>query len=139
MWEQWMDAVLLERYADSSNAELCRELGVSERSLVRHARRLGVWKSAEHVAQTQRKAVRGSGLWFEYMRLTGRKVGNHGNVGCRFEKGHRFDAETEAKRVKALQDRAWDERVRLIHGFARRTKWKMRGYGHAICSDDAND
>lgn len=126
-----MDSVVLERYADSSNADLCRELGVSERSLVRHARSLGVRKSAEHLAETLRKAVRGSGMWYEYMRLTGQKVGNHGSPGRKWEKGHRFDGETEAKRVRAIRDRAWDERVRIIHGVARKTKWKMVDYGKA--------
>lgn len=124
MWEEWMDRVLLERYADCENRVLCQELGVSVRTLERHAARLGVRKSDEHMKWVQSEGVDGARRWIEWMKLTGQKIRKRPG-GKRFEKGHRFSPEVEEKRVKAIQARAWDERVRLMHGWRRATKWNM--------------
>lgn len=127
-WEPEWDQVLVERFADELNAVLAKELGCGERTLVRHARMLGLEKSESFRKKAQERAKRGSEMWYEYMRITGQKVGNHGAPGRKFEKGHRFDGEIEAKRIKAIRDRVWDERVRIIHGMSRKTDWKMVDY-----------
>ncbi len=127
-WEPEWDQVLVERFADELNAVLAKELGCGERTLVRHARMLGLEKSESFRRKAQERAKRGSEMWYEYMRITGQKVGNHGAPGRKFEKGHRFDGEIEAKRIKAIRDRAWDERVRIINGMSRNTGWKMVDY-----------
>jgi hypothetical protein len=62
------------------------------------------------------------------MRITGQKLVRNGVCGKPFEKGHRFDGEVEARRVKAIRDRAWDERVRIMRGVSRKTGWKMVDY-----------
>lgn len=123
-WEPWMDQVLNERYADESNAELCRILGVALRTVERHASALGLKKSEEHWRRHQQEASKGAKRWFEWMKLTGQKIKRRPG-GKRFEKGHRWDAETEEKRVNAIRDRAWDERRRLMHGWQRKTRWRM--------------
>lgn len=130
-WQEWMDGVLRERYADEKNSALCDELGVSERTLQRHAKRLGLEKSGAFMEEASLAGLRK----IEYRRMCGERVGGprkgegrRGTAGS-FRKGHRFDAETEARRVKAIRARAWDERVRLIRGWARRTAWKMGGRG----------
>lgn len=128
-WKAEWDAVLRERFAEERNEVLARELGCGERTLVRHARALGLEKSAAFLERMRERSKAGAARWYEYMRITGQKVGNHGAPGRKFEKGHRFDGEVEAKRVKAIRDRAWDERVRLIRGFARKTGWRMVDYG----------
>lgn len=120
-----MDRVVLERYADAENAVLCRELGVGLRTLERHAAALGVRKSEEHVRESQAKASREAARWFEYMRITGQKVQKKAVGGKPFAKGHRFEGEIEARRVKSIRDRVWDERRRMMYGLTRRTKWKM--------------
>ena len=127
-WERWMDEVVLERYADELNSVLCEELGVGLRTLERHAAKLGVRKSQEFVERRQRLASQGAVRWVEYMKITGQKI-RKSPGGRRFEKGHRFPEEIEAKRVKAIRDRAWDERVRLIRGWTRKTGWKMVDFG----------
>ena len=119
-----MDQVVLDRYADSENRALCQELGVSMRTLERHAARLGVRKSDAHMKWVQSEGVDGARRWVEWMKVTGQKI-RKSPGGKRFEKGHRFSPEVEAKRVKAIQARAWDERVRLMHGWRRVTKWNM--------------
>lgn len=127
-WEPEWDRVLEERFADERNDVLAKELGCGVRTLVRHARKLGLEKSREFMELAREASRAESARWYEYMRITGQKVGNHGAPGRKFKKGHRFDAETEAKRVKAIRDRAWDERVRIIKGVSRRTKWPMVDY-----------
>ena len=128
MWTAEKDAVLVSRYADEKNADLARELGCGVRTLERHASKLGLSKSEAFRRRAQERAKSGALMWYEYMRITGQKVGNRGVPGTKFEKGHRFSAEVEAKRVKAIRDRAWDERVRIMKGFSRKTGWKMVDY-----------
>lgn len=127
-WEPEWDAVLEARYADELNAVLAKELGCGERTVVRHARRLGLEKSPEFMRRARENAVAESKRWYEYMRITGQKVGNHGAPGRKFQKGHRFEGEIEARRIQAIRDRAWDERVRIIRGVARKTGWPMVDY-----------
>ncbi len=130
-WQEWMDGVLRERYADERNSVLVDELGVSERTLQRHAKALGLGKSEAFLLMLREEGLRA----VEYRRLCGERVGGFrkgegrkGTAGS-FRKGHRFDGEVEARRVKAIRDRAWDERVRMIRGWQRRTAWKMGGQG----------
>lgn len=127
-WTAEMDAVMRERFCDERNEVLARELGCGVRTLERHARLLGLEKSEAFMARSRERSKACALRWYEYMRITGQKVGNHGAPGRKFEKGHHFDAGTEARRVKAIRDRAWDERVRIIRGFTRKTRWQMVDY-----------
>lgn len=127
-WRVEWDLVLLERYADEKNAVLCKELGVSMRTLERHANALGLRKSDAFLRKVSEEGLRE----VEYRRLCGERVGGirkgdgrKGTAGS-FKKGHKFDAEVEARRVKAIRDRAWDERVREIRGWAKKTRWPSR-------------
>ena len=128
-WGEKEDAVLLERFADERNEDLARRLGCGVRTLERHARKLGLEKSAEFKEKVKEWSAVGARRYCEYMRITGQKMVKRGVCGKPFEKGHRFSAEVEAKRVKAIRDRAWDERVRIIRGWTRKTGWKMVDYG----------
>lgn len=123
-----MDAVLLDRYADEKNAVLCEELGVSMRTLERHANALGLRKSDAFLRMVSDEGLRE----VEYRRLCGERVGGfrkgegrRGTAGS-FRRGHRFSPEIEAKRVKSIRARAWDERVREMRGWAKKTKWPCR-------------
>lgn len=126
VWKEWMDAVMREKFAETENSELVRELGVSLRTVERKARELGLRKSEEHRLAMQRRAAREGERWFEYMRITGQKVKKKRVGGKAWEKGHRFEGEIEERRVAAIRQTAWEERVRMMHGMTRRTKWKMR-------------
>ena len=128
MWTAEKDAVLVSRYADEKNADLARELGCGVRTLERHASKLGLEKSAGFREKAKGWSADGWRRYCEYMRITGQKLVRNGVCGKPFEKGHRFDGEVEARRVKAIRDRAWDERVRIMKGFSRKTGWKMVDY-----------
>lgn len=126
-----MDGVLRERYADEKNRVLSSELGVSVSSVERHAKVLGLRKSDAFLRKVSEEGLKE----VEYRRLCGERVGGfrkgEGRKGTSgsFRKGHHFCSEIESKRVKAIRDRAWDERVREMRGWERKTKWKMTGYG----------
>lgn len=129
-WQEWMDAVLRERYADEKNAVLARELGVSLRSVERHAGMLGLRKSEAFLGRVSSEGL----MEIAYRRLCGERVGGFrkgegrkGNVGS-FRKGHHFCSDVERRRIGAIRARAWDERVRAMRGWERKTKWKMSGY-----------
>ena len=127
-WTREMDRKLVELFADERNEVIARRLGCGVRTVERHARALGLEKSAAFRERAKEWAAIGSRRYCEYMRITGRKIVRKGACGKPFQKGHRFDAEVEARRVKAIRDRAWDERVRIIHGVSRKTGWKMVDY-----------
>ena len=103
MWESWKDVVVLSRYAGEPNARLCRELGVSERTLERHARALGVAKSSDYMAEVQRKGVEGALRRCDELRRRGEKRSLSRAGGRPFERGHRLSAEVEAKRVSGIK------------------------------------
>ena len=126
VWTPEKVAVFVEKYAETRDADLSAELGVSLRTIERKAKALGLKKSGD-ASQRGLMAI-------EYRRMMGEQVGGfkkgdgHKGTPGSFKKGHRFPEEIEAKRVKACQDRAWDERVRIIRGMPRKTKWKMKNY-----------
>lgn len=127
-WQEEWDDVLRKEYASELNEVLARRLGCGVRTLERHARALGLEKGEELKAKAKELAGDGYRRWCEYMRITGQKIRRSGVCGKPFEKGHRFDGEVEAKRIQAIRDRAWDERVRIIRGITRKTGWKMLDY-----------
>ena len=128
-WSPEWDRVLEERFADELNAVLTRELGCGERTLVRHARMLGLEKSEAFREKAKELSADGFRRWNEWMQVTGQKRRRKGSCGRPFEKGHLFPPEIEAKRIKAIQDRAQDERLRIIRKQKRSTGWKMVDYG----------
>lgn len=113
------ERLLRERYAEEKNGVLAAELGVSVRSVERWAQRMGLRKSASF---RSRCASEGG--------IEGKKVGLErawfkGDAPWRFKKGHRWDAETEERRVAALRERGMDERRRIRTGQERKTRWRM--------------
>ena len=125
-WVPEMDEWLRENYSDRENRELSRESGYATRTLERHAARLGLRKSEEFIREKQRRASREAIRWYEYMRVTGRKVKKKAPGGRQFGKGFRWDEETERKRVDAIRERSWQDRKRIIHGIKPIAKWKYK-------------
>lgn len=130
VWTQVMDDEVRRRFPFERAADIAKDLGVSERTVFRKAKELGVKKSDD----VKRKAWMTGIREIQYQWLCGRKAGppkgKRTNPGGEFKKGHRFTGELEEKRVKAIRDRAWDERVRIIRGWRRKTGWKMKSFGN---------
>ena len=53
-WTPNMISVLKRHYPNSPNSEVCEMLGVSERTMVRKARELGLYKSQEYINNNAR-------------------------------------------------------------------------------------
>lgn len=120
------EAVLRERYADKKNRELAGELGVSERTVRRWAKELGLEKSEEFLKGVLWEAS----MQAEYLRLCGKRVGGVPK-GVRTREGCGFvrTEEVEKKRIAAIRKTAWEERQRVLRGEKRRTGWRMVDYG----------
>lgn len=120
-------AVLRERYADTENGILAKELGVSIRTVARWGAALGLRKSPDLIEKIRYKAY----LGWQYLRLTG------GNIGGGAKKGgtsgsfgqRKLTEEEERKRVDAIRKTAWEERKRVLRGESRKTRWRMVDYG----------
>lgn len=117
-----MDGVLLERYTDEESGALACELGVSLRSVERHASWLGLRKSKEAVRRAAKKASDAAIEWIGRMKVAGKKIVKTYN-GQGFEKGHRWDEETERKRVEKLREWVEEEKLRVLRCEKKRKGW----------------
>lgn len=120
-WKEEMDQVLLERYADEESAVLADELGCSVRTVQRMAARLGLRKSPDMLSRVGKKASDAATEWIRREKAAGKKIVKRYN-GCGFEKGHKWDEETERRRLDAVKD-GWAKRSERL-----RADKKPKGY-----------
>lgn len=121
-WEERFDAVLEERYAEEENGVLAAELGVSLRSVERHAAMLGLKKSAAFLVRSAKKASDAAVEWIGRMKASGKKIVKRYN-GKGFEKGHRWGSEVELKRVEKLREWVEEEKLRVLRCEKKRRGW----------------
>lgn len=121
-WEERFDAVLEERYAEEENGVLAAELGVSLRSVERHAAMLGLKKSGAFLVRSAKKASDAAVEWIGRMKASGKKIVKRYN-GKGFEKGHRWGSEVELKRVEKLREWVEEEKLRVLRGEKVRKGW----------------
>ncbi len=122
-WTKETDDILIERYANTENKILATETGYGIRTIERHAKALGLSKSREFMQIMQSRASAEGARWFEYKRLIGEKVYKRSYHGRKFEKGRIPDPEIEKKRIAAIRERAWSDRMRIMHGMLPKAKW----------------
>ena len=106
-WTPQMMKTLTDFFPSMFNKPLAKWLGVSQRTMLRKARELGLEKR-EGFLEDQRKEIqrmagdalraRGDreGTWF--------KKGTHNNPDGEFKPGHKESAETKAKRAAAIKE-----------------------------------
>lgn len=124
-WEERFDAVLEERYAEEENGVLAAELGVSLRSVERHAAMLGLKKSGAFLVRSAKKASDAAVEWIGRMKASGKKIVKRYN-GKGFEKGHRWGSEVELKRVEKLREWVEEEKLRVLRCEKKRRGWLER-------------
>ena len=73
-WNESINQILIEKYANIKNEELAKEFGYSLRTIERHARMLGLRKSKEFMRQTQLEASRKGTLELEYRSIVGKLI-----------------------------------------------------------------
>ena len=122
-WNESINQILIEKYANIKNEELAKEFGYSLRTIERHARMLGLRKSKEFMRQTQLEASRKGTLELEYRSLIGLKRKGHCK-GRVFKKGNHLQPEIEKKRIESIRRRAWEDRKRIIHGMTPVARWR---------------
>lgn len=105
-WTEEMDRVLMERYADEESGVLAEELGVGLRTIQRRAARFGLRKSEELLSRIGKK---GSDEAVRKLRMSGEKRRLSRAGGRPFRKGHKWDPETEQKRLGAVKE-GWMKR-----------------------------
>ena len=120
-WKDEMDQVLLERYAEEESAVLADELGCSVRTVQRMAARLGLRKSPDMLSRVGKKASDAATEWIRREKAAGKKIVKRYN-GCGFEKGHKWDEETERRRLDAVKE-GWAKRSERL-----RAEKKPKGY-----------
>ena len=123
VWDSKVDDILRERYTDESNTKLAEELGYSLRTIERHAAVLGLHKSEEYIKAARLKGSREGVRQIEYLKITGRKRKLSRPGGRPFQKGHKLDPKHEEKRISAIRKRAWEDRIRIIHGIRPIARW----------------
>ena len=120
---------MLERlqaeYPVRYNRDLARDLGVSLRTLIRKARERGLEKEPgfleKRLDEIERMAKRAAAnAPRPYMK------GRHNNLKNEFKPGHKESAETRERRIAALKDAAYRDKVRLKYGLPQRTKWPIK-------------
>lgn len=124
-WTDEMIRQLQDGYATKFNRDLAIEIGVSLRTLIRKARALGLKKEpgflAKNFDEIERRAA-----------IASRKVGRAYLKGIRtnpageFKPGHKESADTKAKRIASLKERAYRDKVRLKYGLKPTTKWPVK-------------
>ena len=124
-WEERFDAVLEERYAEEENGVLAAELGVSLRSVERHASKLGLKKSDAFLVRAAKKASDAAIEWIGRMKASGNKIVKRYN-GKGFEKGHRWGSDVERKRVEKLREWVEEEKLRVLRCEKKRRGWLER-------------
>lgn len=124
-WEERFDAVLEERYAEEENGVLAADLGVSLRSVERHAAMLGLKKSGAFLVRSAKKASDAAVDWIGRMKASGKKIVKRYN-GKGFEKGHRWGSEVELKRVEKLREWVEEEKLRVLRCEKKRRGWLER-------------
>jgi hypothetical protein len=110
-WSESMLDYLRTHYARTINQELCDHLCVSQRTMIRKARELGLQKDRRWLTEVwneRRKLAhmiaRAKGYPWKFM------PGDDRGKACQYKKGHRLTAEQEAKRVVAVHE--WAKRHR---------------------------
>lgn len=101
IWQQWQIDYLTAHYADTSNDDLCRQLGIKYRTMRRMAVKLRLEKSSEFITDCQHHAA-------QCAAFANRGEGNAGKCNLikygakhRFKKGHPpLPPEREAERLR---------------------------------------
>ena len=101
-WSPMMDGILLKWYADEESTALARQFGYGVRTIERHAAALGLKKSQELIRRVAKKGSDAALEWIKRKKENGEKIQKRWRGGG-FEKGHRWDPETEARRVEAIR------------------------------------
>ena len=135
--EKWLKA----HYKHTKNAEIAEHLGISESTIHRFARKLGLKKTTRHMKATQRNAA-------EKAKASNRENGTYPPKGYRIPRSEEFQfkkGETNRKRLGKRKELARiqksaetrrktlrEERARALFGLPRKTKLQVVRRPHYV-------
>lgn len=127
VWTEETLTYVLEHYRNTPNHILVAETGISERTIQRKMRSMGITKDADYLHESAMNGIRE----MQYLHVTGQiKAGPPKGLRCNpageFKKGHRESLFTRARRIAALRSTSDMERTRIAKGLPQKTKWKMK-------------
>ena len=125
IWTDEMLQRLRDEYPVRFNHEIAAGLGVSIRTMLRKARELGVEKEPgfmekriDEIERMANRAAKKAGR----PSMKGRRLNPKGE----FKPGHKESPETREKRIAAIRDRAYREKIRVKYGLPQKTKWPIK-------------
>lgn len=101
-WTEGMDDILRRYYADEESVALARQFGYGVRTVERHAAKLGLKKSPELRRRVAKKGSDAAKAWIKGKQARGEKIQKRW-AGHGFQKGHKWDEETERRRREAIR------------------------------------
>lgn len=126
VWTEEKVDYLLRHYSNTANAEIVAATGVSERTIQRKAKALGLVKDPAYIAGISRDGL----MQIEYLRLTGHKMGPPKGLRCNpkgeFKPGHKESKVTRALRIASLRARSESEHQRIARGLKPNTRWNLK-------------
>ena len=126
VWTAEKIEYLRHHFAKTANAAIVQAIGVSERTIQRKAKELGLAKDPAYIAEIARDGL----MQIDYLRICGRKMGPPKGLRCNpkgeFKPGHKESPITRCRRVASLRARADSERMLIARGMPQRTNWKMK-------------
>ena len=130
-WTPEMEDKVRREFPHRISIDICKEMGVSLRSIIRKARELGIDKEPGFL-ETNRKEIQSRATkGLKSTSKTGGRFrkGEHAGLEYEFKPGHKEDPETKerrlAKSVKTRNRTIYRERVRLKYGLPQETKLKL--------------
>ncbi len=102
-WNPLMDEILRRYFADEESTELARQFGYGVRTIERHARELGLRKSPELLKRAAMKGSDAAAMKRRILKERGEKIRLSRAGGTPFRKGHKWDEETERRRVEGIR------------------------------------
>ena len=110
-WSESMLDYLRTHYARTINQELCDHLCMSQRTMARKARELGLKKDRQWLTEVWNERRKLAHMIARAKGYPGKfEPGDERGKACQYKKGHRLTAEQEAKRVAAVHE--WAKRHR---------------------------
>jgi hypothetical protein len=110
-WSESMLDYLRTHYARTINQELCDHLCMSQRTMARKARELGLQKDRQWLTEVWNERRKLAHMIARAKGYPGKfEPGDERGKACQYKKGHRLTAEQEAKRVAAVHE--WAKRHR---------------------------
>ena len=131
IWTPEMEDKVRREFPHRISIDICKEMGVSLRSIIRKARELGIDKEPGFL-ETNRKEIQSratKGLKATSKKGGRFKKGEHAGLEYEFKPGHKESEETKARRVakmsKTRRELILQERVRLKYGLPQQTKIRL--------------